>query len=229
LNQQKRTSPWVYVGVGCGLMVVLGLAGAAILGYLAVRRVKQFGEEMKNPQAREAKAKSVLGAESLPQGYYAVVGMSIPFVMEMAILSDQEPGPDGQPREMGERSFIYFSMIGQGKDQQELREYFEGKREDAEVLRRANINVRSREILKRGVVDQPGYKILYLSQRGDVSVHGRRREGLTTTMMVQCPRDSRMRMGIWLGPDPGGEDLAGTPADEAAIGTFMGHFKPCRG
>jgi hypothetical protein len=143
------------------------------------------------------------------------------------MLSDEPPGSDGQLREMGERSFIYMNMLGQAKDQQELREYFEGKRKDAEALRRINVNVNGRDVLKRGVIDQGGHQVLYMAQRGDVSMQGKRRTGITTTLLVQCPKDSRMRMGIWLGPDPGGDELAGTPADEEAIKTFMGHFKPC--
>jgi hypothetical protein len=224
---QKKTSPWVYVAVGCVGIVFLGIAAVGTLGYLGYRKAKQFGEEMKDPKAREAKVKSVLGAEALPEGYHAIVGFSIPFMMDIAILSDQQPGPDGSTNNLGERSFIYMNLLSQGKDQQELREYFEGKRNDAEVLRRANINVRSRETLKRGALQQPGYSVLYMAQRGDVSMHGSRREGITTTMMVECPRDSRMRMGIWLGPDPGGDNLANTPADEEAMKWLLGHFKPC--
>jgi hypothetical protein len=227
LNQQKKTSPWVYVAVGCVGIVVLGLAGMGTLAYLGYRKAKQFGEEMKDPRARETKVKAVLGAERLPEGYYPVIGMSIPFFMDMAMLSDEPPGSDGQLREMGERSFIYMNMLGQAKDQQELREYFEGKRKDAEALRRINVNVNGRDVLKRGVIDQGGHQVLYMAQRGDVSMQGKRRTGITTTLLVQCPKDSRMRMGIWLGPDPGGDELAGTPADEEAIKTFMGHFKPC--
>jgi hypothetical protein len=227
LNQQKKTSPWVYVAIGCVGIVVLGLAGVGTVTYLGYRKMKQFGEEMKDPRAREAKVKAVLGAEQLPDGYYPVIGLSIPFFMDMAMLSDEPPGADGQLREMGERSFIYMNMLGQGKDQQELREYFEGKRDDAEALRRINVNVRGKEVLKRGVIDQEGHQVLYLAQRGDVSIQGKRRSGITTTLLVQCPKDSRMRMGIWLGPDAGEDDLAGTPADEAAIKTFMSHFRPC--
>jgi hypothetical protein len=228
LNEPKKTSPWVYVGIGCLVIVVLGLAGLGTLGYLGYRKAKQFGEEMKDPKAREAKVKAVLGAEAIPEGYHAVIGFSIPFVMDMAMLSDKPPGADGQVQDLGERSFIYMSMLSQGgKDQQELRDFFEGKRDDAEALRRANINVKSKEVLKRGVIDQGGHKVLYLAQRGDVSMHGKHKEGITATLLVQCPSDSRMRMGFWLGPDPGGEDLAGTPADEGAIKDFMAHFKPC--
>ena len=229
MNQQKKkTSPWVYVGIGCLGFVVLGLAGLATVSYYGYRKVKQIEAEMKDPKAREAKVKTVLGAESIPEGYHALVGFSIPFVMDMAMLSDRPPGPDGNVQDLGERSFIYMNMLSQGgKEQQELRDFFEGKRDDAEALRKINVDVKSREVLKRGVIDQGGYKILYLAQRGDVSMHGKRREGLTTTLLVQCPGDSRMRMGIWLGPDPGGDQLAGTPADEAAITAFMGHFKPC--
>jgi hypothetical protein len=229
LNQEKKkTSPWVYVGVGCLIVGVLGLGAVGTVGYLGYRKAKQFGEEMKDPRARADKARAVLGAETLPEGYHAVMGMSIPFVMEMAMLSDEPPNPDGEMRELGERSFFYMNILSQGRDQQELREFFEGKRDDAEALRRANINVRSDEILKRGVIDQGGHKILYLAQRGSVAMHGRRKEGLTAVIMVQCPTDSRMRMGFWQGPDPGGDDLAGTPADEGSIKAFMAHFKPCR-
>jgi hypothetical protein len=229
LNQsQKKTSPWVYVGIGCLVIVVLGLAGIATLTYLAVRKTKQFAEEMKDPRAREAKVKAVLGGESLPEGYHAVVGFSIPLLMDMAMLSDEPPDAAGHTRGPGERAFIYLNLLSQGKDQRELREYFEGKRDDAEVLRRVNVHVDSREVLKRGAFDHDaGYKVLYLAQRGDMSMEGKRRHGLTTTMLLQCPRDSRMRMGIWLGPDPGGQELAGTTADEAAMKAFLGHFKPC--
>jgi hypothetical protein len=153
--------------------------------------------------------------------------MSIPLIMDIAVLSDQEPDSEGHSRDMGERTFIYMNFMSQGKDQRELQEYFEGKRDDAEALRRANVHVSSKEVLKRGAFDQPGYKVLYIAQRGEVSMHGKHREGLTTTMLLQCPRDSRMRMGIWLGPDPGGQELAGTNADEAAMKGFLGHFKPC--
>jgi hypothetical protein len=225
---QKKTSPWVYVGIGCLIAVVIGVAGVGTVAFYGYRKAKQFGEEMKDPKAREAKVKAILHTDTLPAGYHAVVGLSVPYVMEMAMLSDKEPDPDGQVKSMGTRGFVYMNVMSQGKDQRELRDFFEGKTDDAEVLRRNNINVHSKEILKRGVIEQRGHKLLYLAQRGDISMSGHSSNGLSSQILVQCgTSDSRMRLGIWFGPDPGGEDLTGTPADEAAIGQFMSHFQPC--
>jgi hypothetical protein len=56
---------------------------------------------------------------------------------------------------------------------------------------------------------------------------------VTTLVFVDCPRDTRQRMGIWFGPDPAPEtavesvDWAGSVADEAAMRDFLGHFKLC--
>src|SRR5215813_3669824 len=92
---QKKTSPWVYVGIGCLVVVVIGVAAVGTVAFYGYRKAKQFTEEMKNPAAREAKVKSILHAETLPPGYYAVIGMSVPFVMDMAMLSDKEPKMNG--------------------------------------------------------------------------------------------------------------------------------------
>ena len=53
-------------------------------------------------------------------------------------------------------------------------------------------------------------------------------------MLVDCPRDTRMRMAIWFGPDPTPEaraesaSFAGSLADEDALRESMGHFSLCR-
>ena len=41
-GQEKRTSPWVYVGVGCLAVVLLAVAAVATLGYFGYRQAKQF-------------------------------------------------------------------------------------------------------------------------------------------------------------------------------------------
>ena len=67
----------------------------------------------------------------------------------------------------------------------------------------------------------------YVVQRGDVVVRGERHPGLTTLSAFDCG-DSRLRLGIWTGPDPGDDGLAGSLADEAAIAAFLSHLHPCR-
>ena len=245
-GQPKRTSPWVWVGVGCLGAVVLAVGGVIAVGMFGYHKAKQLGEEMKDPRARAAKVQKILGASRLPEGYHAMMGMSVPFVMDMAILSDAEPdfeNRQGRRQGMGERGFLYIRTLSSGDtDRQQLRDYFEGRSDDAEVLRRNNIRLeRKGEVLKRGALDMAeNMKLLYLSQRGDLEMSSARTQGISTVMLLDCPGDSRQRFAIWFGPDPaagkGGAspesaavDLTGTPADESALRAFMDHFRVCGG
>jgi hypothetical protein len=216
--------------------VVAGLAvsGAVTLGVFGYRWVQRTEQELKDPDTRLARVRQVLGCKSLPEGYHPVVGLSLPLLSEIAVLSDR-PLPEGEERgePFGERGFIYVKVLAPGQDEQELRDYFEGKTADAGVLRRNGIELRTREPLGRGVIEHSGQSLLYQAQRGDVdfSAHGAR--GVTSLILVDCPLDRKLRFGIWFGPDPaaggdaGADALAGTPADPAAIRAFMGHFRLC--
>ena len=234
MSENGRTSPWVWVGVGCAGVLVIAVVSVVTIGFYGYRKAKQFGEEMKDPQARTTKAQKVLGCEKLPEGYHAVVAMSLPFVLDLAILSDKPPEADGQIRGLGARSFIYMKLLTAGKDQQQLKDYFEGKTDDAEVLRRNNIRVDSRETIRRGTLQVGDEHLLYLAQRGELNVQGGRAKGVTSLMLIECPGDKKQRMGIWFGPDPSPDtpanetDFSGTPADESALRDFMSHFHICR-
>jgi hypothetical protein len=52
-------------------------------------------------------------------------------------------------------------------------------------------------------------------------------------LLFDCQGDRRLRLGLWLAPDPAPgspaevADLTGTPADPAALRTFLGHFRFC--
>jgi hypothetical protein len=230
----KKTSPWVYVAIGCGgalLLALLGLAGVGLFGY---RKVKQLEAELKDPNARAAKVAGVLGGE-IPPGYYPVMALSVPFLMDMALLGDQPPDAQGAPAKRMEKGFVYVKSLAMGQQADELKSYFEGKTDDAEVLRRSNIHVNAEELIRRGVLEIPGQSTLYLAQRGDVSMGQTRTQGLTTMLLIDCPQDARQRLGIWFGPDPApGQpvadvDWSGSIADETVMRDFLSHFKLCGG
>jgi len=143
-GEQKATSPWVYVGIGCGVLLVLGVVALAAIGYGAFRFGKQVEKDIKDPATRTAKVKAVLGADTLPDGYHPMVGLSIPLLMDMAMLSDREPGADGQVHGPVRRGFIYVRVLSAGSNEKELRDYFEGKTNDESVLRRNNVNIHVR-------------------------------------------------------------------------------------
>ncbi len=230
----EKRSAWVYVGIGCAVLLVLGVAVAGLGGFWVFRKAKQLEAELKDPDTRTAKVKQVLGAETLPEGYHAFAAFTVPFVMETAILTDREPNADGMITGFGERGLIYLEMIRMGQDQDELRAFFEGRTSDPTVLRRNNINIDVDEIIGRGVIPTDESTLMYVTQRGSVSAHGVSSDGITSLMLVECPQDKRARVAIWFGPDASPDsgpataaELTGTPADEAAMREFMGHFRVC--
>ena len=224
--EQKQRSPWFYVGIGCLALLVAALGAVAALGTLGYRKVREMEAQMKDPVARSREARRLLGAEDLPEGYHPMAAFRIPLVMEMAMLSDAAPEPDGQPGKHPRNLFVYVNAFTAGADQQNLRDYLEGKRDDAEVLHRSGVDLERREVLRRGTLARADGRLRYVVQRGDVVMQGKRRPGLTTLGVFECG-DTRLRMGIWTGPDPGNDALAGSLADEAVIGPFFAHFKPC--
>lgn len=236
----KSTSPWVWVAAGCGCAVLAAVFAIGGMGFFGYRWAKQVESGIKDPSQRQAKVLEVLGAEQLPEGYYPAMGLSVPFVMEMAMLTDREL-PAGEldqaGRELfGERGFIYTKMIQSGRDRQRIQDYFDGKTDDLDVLRHTGMNFGRGEVLRKGSLHLPGAEARYVAQRSEVSFHsGASGRTITTTTLIECPKDNRMRLGIWFAPDVaapeeapvGSLDLTGTPADEAALAAFLGHFRFC--
>jgi hypothetical protein len=238
MAKQGKTSPWVYVAVGCGVVVVLAILAVVGLGFFGYRWAKKMEAEIKDPVEREKKVLSVLGAERLPEGYHPMVGLSIPFFMDMAMLSDV-PIPEGEdPDHTGfeERGFFYFKMLSSSKQRRELDDFFEGRIDDTEFLRQSSIDLKRGEVIARGDLSLPGAAgARYIAQRGSIAwgTRGSRGDGLTSTILVECPGDSRMRLAMWFGPDPDPEaealeaNLGGSVADPEALTTFLSHFQFC--
>jgi hypothetical protein len=250
---KQKTSPWVWVAVGCGAALVLGVLAVGGLGYFGVRRLQQFEKDMEDPAKRAAKVQSLLGYQEVPEGYYPLVGFSVPFFFDMAMLTDVPPPADGSlddHRGFDERGFIYMKMLALGHKQQELEDYFAGRTDDAEALDQAGIDLPRGEVLARGSFALGETEVGWMSQRGEVGFRGQGGDGLTTTFLIRCPDDKRTRMGFWFRPEaappgvveePGEAPAAGTPAepeqgagtasgaeDEEAMRRFLSHFDLCR-
>ncbi|REK05881.1 MAG: hypothetical protein DWQ36_15335 [Acidobacteria bacterium] len=199
-RHQRRTSPLVWVACGCAVAVfVIGLVVALVV-VQATSKARELAREMQDPAAREERARETLNAARLPDGYHPMMSFSLPFVMEVALLSDQPPDENGEPQPWEERGFLYLEMLSIGNQQEELRAFFEGRTNDPRALRSSGINVRVREVIARGEVDRSqldGAAISWVAHRGSFDAAGAASDGITTLILIECGEKRRLRMGIW--------------------------------
>jgi hypothetical protein len=236
---KKPTSVWVYVGCGCAALVVLAMSAMAVMTYIAYRQGKELAEGWTDPVKREARAKEVLPYDKLPEGYYPMGTFSLPFFMDMALFTDDPPPAGARPehgKEAGgfkDRGFIYVKVRPFGRRAKELEDYVAGRGKAPDWLDiKAKVN--EGDVIRRGDVEVNGQKLVYTASRGEVTHDGKTTNGITTMMLFGCPvKDSRVRVGIWFGPDPDTSkptaetDFTGTNADPEEIRKFAEHFRPC--
>jgi hypothetical protein len=145
---------------------------------------------------------------------------------------------EGEDTGFNKSGFIYTVVhLMEEKNSQELEDFFQGRTNDASVLKRnkININMDPERVIDRGVLETPDARLFYLTARGGVQTDQAISEGLQTLIKIQCPDDNKLRFGIWFGPDPQPEapvselDLKDTVGDPAGIVEFMDHFRICSG
>lgn len=233
---RNTTSPWTYIGCGCGLLVALILAGVVGLTVFGYKKGKDFEESFKDPAKRAAKTREILRWDELPAGYHPIGAFSIPYMMDVAILSDQEPPPGADQKshsDFRKHGFVYMVLRDWMGKRKELQNYMEGKGKRPDWMKKSDVDLETQEVLSRGKVDVGGRTALYAASRGEVQRQGHRAKGLVTLLSIDCPDDKRLRLGIWFGPDPdpgkpaGSLDLKGTTADPEAIQEFVNHFHLC--
>jgi hypothetical protein len=239
MAEKKRTSPWVYVGVGCLVAVLAIVAVIVAIGAWGFTQVRQMQRTMEDPVTRTAAAVVTLGATALPEGYHAMVALSVPFgVMETTMLTDREPDADGRLRRFGEHGFVYFVTMSVRDQAQKMRDFFAGTSDNPdEIFGDTSIRVNDREFIARGTIDAATGTLRWATYRGQVAVQNQRdvAGGLTAMVMFECAGAERLRMGIWFGPDQNPDtpvdqaDFTGTVADPAEIQRFMANFNVCAG
>lgn len=234
----KKRSPWLYVGIGCGALLLLSIVAVVVAVTFMFKKGEEYAADLSNPITRTAMVKKTLGANTLPDGYFAVMSLSVPAIMDMAVLSSRSPdAPTVGPKEEV-RVFVYmFLKMSSASDQQKLRQYVEGKSDDTSVLARNGVHVGQGEIIGRGIVPlSDGRRVLYVTQRGELSAQNQKStdHGLNSVLFLECPGQTQLRMAFWMGADPDPEapleslDLEGTPVDPEAIRTFMSPLNPCK-
>lgn len=249
MAEKKNSKACLYMALGCfGIIVLIGI-GIAILFWWGAQKAQEIQEQIKDPVAREAKVKEMLGTETLPEGYYAGFAMRIPFAMDMVILSDKPPevGANGEVEQGGEpdfdnQAFMYFRMLqvvnflSDEEDTQKIRDFVEGKTTDPQALREQGINVDMKlgSQIATGEVRIENQRVLYNAFRGRLDNDSKEKPGLVTLMMIECDGEKGTRMAFWATADPQADvaleeaDYNGTAASDSGVQTFMGNFRLCQ-
>jgi hypothetical protein len=239
---ENAPTPRSPIGCGCGAAMALALAVVMGLAWFSYSRGRRFEKELQDPAAREARSREILGYRALPEGYHPLGGFSVPFIQDMAMLSDREPEPgeelSGPADAFGRRGFIYLEARSSDDRAREVEAYFEGKSEHSAFFQDVDERFAVEEALGRGHLRAGGAEVRYVAERGRMTLRGEELPTILARLLMVCPEQTRLRVAMWFEPPPeeaappsggaeGAAPLAGTPADPAALRRFLDHFRLC--
>jgi hypothetical protein len=231
----RKTSPWIYVGCGCVILILLAIVVMYFVGRNAVHFFQHTAEEMKDPVKREARARSMLHYHDLPEGYYPNISMPVPFVFDMVTLTDQEslnrPGPHGT-LDVSKRLFMYMKFLHASvpADDDARRKMLANRGGGNSWSPGFRLDVATP--VGEGSLTAGNAKVYYRATRGYTNLNGHSQNAVTAMLIIACP-DNVLRTAIWTVHDPDPDatndtlDKTNTPADPKAITTFLNHFDLC--
>jgi hypothetical protein len=244
-------APLSLLGCGCAVIVALIVAGIVTLTWIGYRSGERYRAELADPAAREARVAALLPHAALPPGTYAVGGLSVPFLMDMAVLADREPGPlrGGGADDPGVRSgFVFVRTRDAWGRRHRLQALFEAENPDPAAFAQGEVGFVPKEEIGRGELEAGGATVHYYARRGELAVDQtrfgvelpegaepvRRFEGVATMMLIDCPGEGRyLRVGLWFGPEWDRErptdapEPGGTAGSPAALQAFFEPLKLC--
>ncbi len=227
-NEAPKNQACIWIAVGCGGAVLLAILVIGLLGWLGFQKVKTVQEELEDPEKRSARVLEILGANELPSGYYPGLGLEIPFIADIAFVVDREVGDVENLSEVDfneGNGFIFVRSRGKLGSQGKVSVGGGEIRIDE-----ADLDIQSRGIIAEGSLHLVDDDLTWETHRG--TMEGQSQPSLLAMIRTRCP-SKRNAIGIWFGPDPDPNlpaeslDLSGTPADPAAIASFLQHFDFC--
>jgi hypothetical protein len=237
VGEKREKSPWLYVGVGCGCLLLLGFVAVVGLIGFGVMTAKNLKDSIEDPVKRAEEVRDILGSETLPEGYEPVLGLSAPMMFRLAVLANVAPDADGEFRDPVERAFFFLRLSGWITHDDDLRKIFEGPGDPLRALEtwdQADVSIIGDEPVGEGSVSVGGREWRYAAQRGDMLIDRTRIEGVLAVVVVKCGAGKRDGLAAWLVPDPDPDqpaesvDFSGTPANPEALTAFLSRFDLCR-
>ncbi len=234
MTERKSTSPWVWVAAGCGCLVLVVVAAAIVVAAFFYRTVQDWEATLKDPASRAEKTREILGYERPPEGYHPLIGLSIPFMLDVAVLADRELDEQGEIPADVERAVFYVRLSTLLARDKELRAILDGRADPSSLLEQANMRIQGGEVVGEGTLTIGDQEVRYLAQRGELILDNRPVRGILTLVFVNCPGGRRPGVGGWLAPDPApgrprdGVDFTATPADPRALADLFSSFTLCK-
>ena len=235
--RQRGTPLWVTIGCGCLLLIGLVIGGVVAAGYFGVTSFKGYLEDMEDPARRTARASEILGSANLPEGYSAQLFFRIPWFLDLVVLSDGQPmvveddGIDLEADAIGEHLFTYFKYHKGKMDEDDIERMLRGDRSAEGVKTDLGFELESEEEISRGSFEIEEQRLAYVAHRGELDFDDGGMPGIYSQMIIDCPGDEVTRVAVWFRRDPEDaeepSELTGSPADEQALRSFMGHFNVC--
>ena len=228
-------SSWFWVATGCGgcaILVVGVFVTLVLLGKFAARSIRDANA---SPQSREVEALTILGAERLPEGYYATMVLAAPLGMFRWVALADAPPQEGMHVPLdAQRVLLYVDAV---RGERPLDGIVEGDESIVDLLRSRNITVDDDGLgrsIGRGELRAEQPRVVWVAERGRlVTDTAGALAGLTTLLLIDCENDRRLRALLWTVADPDPAvplerlDLGGTSADPQAMRELLAGFDLC--
>ncbi len=237
MSNTTERSPWVYVGCGCALIVVLIVIAIAGASFVGVRKIQEYTEGMKDPVARAERTLEVLGGDTLPAGYNAQLYLSVPFVLDLALLTDGPPVTEDDSEGLKEfRNLIFFLDVREFDESRDFSRYLDGEIDRPAIFNQIDVDFDfdPGESIGRGSFELGDQRFRWVAESGDLETDLTEHQGILVLSGVDCPRpDKRVRILAWfqrhddLDLEALRADPTGTPADEVAFREIVGNFDVC--
>ncbi len=241
-DTQSRYTVWHFIGCGCTVLLLLGLVAAGGVIYFGKQMADRLEAGIKDPEARAARTREVLGYDELPEGYHPGITLSVPFFMDMVSLGDKElpAGEEAEKELESDPGSIFFER--RGFLFMKMRSF--GSEEASDDLRtEMNMDFDLVRLVGEGTLEAGGAEVEYVARAGHGHGDGERFPAISTELSIRCGagaevRDPYTRKALWFTEAPeqavspegeGAEEfLEGTAADPEAMRRFLDHFDLCR-
>jgi hypothetical protein len=212
-------SPWTLAGIGCAALVAAAVVAFCAFVYVGQRMARSVRAQQANPVLRRERVQELVQAREMPAGYAPALGLSVPFLGQVAVLERVDPATG-----------VVFLLQRTGAADEEW------SADVDRLLALRGLVLDPGEPIASGERTAGGAALAYRALRTQLGRGPARPSSpvLVALVDVRCPAaHAGSWLGVWIEPDPavvGPIDpaaLRGTPADPEAIAGFMSAFRLC--